>query len=193
MKPVSERYAQKAVEHISFMHPNLLTLLGSIPSLLFFVFVIVHWYVAALFVFVLNIFDMLDGALARSTGRVSAFGGVLDSTIDRISDGLIISAFGFAHLVRWEIVIPLLIVSYLVSYVRSRAELAGGGKVIFNVGIVERTERLLVIFLTFLISLVFPSVRFWGFSFLEAMFVVLLLLSVITFIQRIMYAYKHLN
>jgi archaetidylinositol phosphate synthase len=193
VKPHSEKYARRLAKYISFAHPNVLTLLGSIPPVLFFVFILMQWYGWAILIFLLNVFDLLDGALARTTGKVSRFGGLLDSTLDRVSDALIISAFGFAGLVRWEIVIPLLIISYLVSYVRSRAELASDGKLKLTVGLIERTERLLIIFLSFIFSLFLPAIEIAGFSFLEIDFLILLFLSLITFLQRMIFAYEKLQ
>jgi len=52
---------------------------------------------------------MLDGMVARKYHKVTAYGGFLDSTMDRVADFLIITAFSFGGIVRWEIVAPLLL------------------------------------------------------------------------------------
>lgn len=192
VKPTSEKFAKHVAKHLRFVSPNVLTLIGSIPPLLFFVFVVLHWYGWALVVYFGNLFDMLDGAVARLHGKESAFGGFLDSTFDRISDFLIISAFGFAGLVSWNLVVPFLCVSFLISYVRSRGELASGNRVKFAVGIMERTERLIGIFLALGLFVFFPNFYLYGFSVVEIVLLVLLLLSVVTLIQRILFAYKKL-
>src|SRR6266480_3377794 len=95
-KPLAEKYLTSFADLFQHMNPHLLTLLGSIPSLLFFFFVINHWYVAAIIAFLGNIFDLVDGMVARKYNKVTAFGGFLDSTLDRVSDFLIITAFAFA-------------------------------------------------------------------------------------------------
>src|SRR5258708_36898853 len=123
-KKTVEHYLNPFIKYFVAVSPNTLTLLGSIPSLLFFVFMIAHWYVLAFIALVGNGFDLIDGMVARKYHKVTKFGGFLDSTVDRIADFLIITAFGFSHIVSWQIVLPLLLFAYLTSYVRSRGELA---------------------------------------------------------------------
>jgi phosphatidylglycerophosphate synthase len=186
-----ESYLTPLVKHLSRVSPNTLTLLGSIPPLLFFVFMLYHWYIAALVALIGNGVDMLDGMVARRYHKVSAFGGFLDSTIDRVADFLIITAFGFASIVRWEIVIPLLLFAFLTSYIRSRGELANP-KVSFAIGLVERSERLVLIFFSLLLYSLFPNAGFLTFNIAEISFLFIMLLSLFTVIQRIIYAYKNL-
>src|SRR5258708_3823022 len=140
-KKTLERYLNPFVKYLANVSPNTLTLLGSIPPLLFFVFMINHWYFIALIALVGNGFDMIDGLVARSYHKVTNFGGFLDSTMDRFADFLTITAFAFANIVRWEIAMPLLLFAYLTSYIRSRGELANP-KVNFAMGLIERSERL---------------------------------------------------
>ncbi len=135
---------------------------------------------------------MLDGAIARLHKKTTKFGAFLDSTCDRISDGVIITAFGFAHIIRWEIIIPLLITSYLISYIRSRAELAAEKKISLAVGIIERTERLIFIFITLLLYTFLPTFRFSYFNIAELLFLILTALSIVTVYQRIEYARRNL-
>ncbi|HSA83332.1 MAG TPA: CDP-alcohol phosphatidyltransferase family protein, partial [Patescibacteria group bacterium] len=141
-KPLVEKLLTPLVKPLAGINPNVLTLLGSIPSLLFFVFMIHHWFLAAIIAFTGNLFDMLDGMIARKYQKVTAFGGFLDSTFDRISDFLMITAFAFAGIVSWNIAAPVLLFSFLISYTRSRGELANPS-VSFAVGMIERTERLI--------------------------------------------------
>ena len=145
----------------------------------------------ALLAFVGNMFDLVDGMIARKYNKVTAFGGFLDSTLDRVSDFLIITAFAFAGIVRWEIVAPLLLFSFLVSYTRSRGELAKP-TVSFAVGLIERTERLLITFLALLLYIFLPNQTIVGFNIAEVSFIILFLLSFYTFLQRTIHAYKNL-
>lgn len=190
-KKSAESFLEPVVKHLSKVDPNILTLLGSIPSLLFFVFVLAHWYLFALVAFIGNGFDLIDGMVARKYQKVTAFGGFLDSTMDRVADFLLITAFAFGEIVRWEIVAPLLLFSYLTSYVRSRGELANHS-VSFAIGLIERTERLLLIFVALLFYVVFPTATFLGLNIAEGFFVLITLLSLYTVIQRITHAYKKL-
>lgn len=92
--------------------------------------------------------DLLDGTMARMSGRVSKFGAFWDSTLDRIGDGAIF--IGLALYFAWEEPSKLYLVLCLVcllmggvtSYARSRGETLG-----FNVkvGIAERADRLVAI------------------------------------------------
>jgi CDP-diacylglycerol--glycerol-3-phosphate 3-phosphatidyltransferase len=190
-KKVAESVLEPLVKPLAKVHPNLLTLLGSIPSLLFFVAVLSHQYVFALFTFILQLFDLLDGMVARKYKKVSNFGGFFDSTMDRVADFLLITAFAFGGIVRWEIVAPLLLFSYLTSYMRSRGELANP-KVSFAVGIVERTERILLLLVSLLLYALFPKISIWGLNTAELLLLLITVLSFYTVLQRFTLAYKEL-
>jgi len=190
-KPSVEKYLEPFVGLFKNVNPNVLTLLGSIPSLLFFVFLIMHWYFLAIIAFAGSIFDLIDGMIARKYNKVTAFGGFLDSTLDRVSDFFIITAFAFSGIVRWEIAAPLLLFSFLISYTRSRGELANSS-VSFAVGLIERTERLILTITALVLYMLFPNVILWGLNIAEITFVILVVLSFYTFIQRVLHAYRKL-
>ena len=145
LKPVTEKTLQPFAHLLRNVNPNLITLLGLIFPILFFILVQHKMYVLALTVFIFNAVDMLDGQVARSQNKVTPFGGFLDSTVDRFADFTIIVAFGFAEIVEWQFVLTLLLLTYLISYIRSRVELASNNKITANIGLMERTERLIVI------------------------------------------------
>jgi archaetidylinositol phosphate synthase len=191
-KPAIEKFLKPALKYLLKVDPNVLTLIGSIPPIIFFVFVVIGNLTGALIAFPFLIVDLFDGMIARLAGRVTAFGGFLDSTIDRVSDFLLISAFGFGNIVRFEIVLLFVFATFLVSYSRARGELASENKVSFDVGILERTERLIGIFAGLVIYVMVPNLRFWGFNILEFIFLFLFFLSVYTFFQRVLWAYKKL-
>ena len=104
------------------------------------------WGVVVVTVFVL--LDLLDGALARARGGGSVFGAVLDSTLDRASDAAVFGAlvwwFAGAGDNRLLMLLALLclVLGVLTSYVKARAEGVG---IACDVGIVERTERLILV------------------------------------------------
>jgi archaetidylinositol phosphate synthase len=193
-KPKIEKRIHHWARYFVSVDPNLLTLIGSIPPLLFFVFVINSYYYLALIVFPFLIIDLLDGTVARMSGRSSAFGAFLDSTIDRISDFLLISAFGFGKIVRWEIVTLFILAAFLVSYTRSRGELASNRQISFDLGLIERTERLIGIFFALILYIIVPPNVFSleGVNVGELVFIFLFILSFITFLQRVIWAYKKL-
>lgn len=69
------------------INPNLLTVIGvSINVLCGIMFGLGHFFWAGIILIVANVFDMLDGSVARLTGRVTRFGAFLDSSLDRLSD-----------------------------------------------------------------------------------------------------------
>lgn len=95
--------------------------------------------------------DALDGAVARAIDRPGAFGMVLDSTLDRYADGLIFAAFSYyfaagGRLDLLALALAALVGSYLVSYIRARADDAKVG-VGTTVGTFTRLERVLIILL----------------------------------------------
>lgn len=104
------------------------------------------WLGGLLFV-VGSILDILDGALARRSGRGTQFGAFLDSTIDRLSEGLMLGAIalvfaGDRNQVALAFTIAAIAGSFLVSYTRARAEALG---LRGDVGIGSRAERVVVI------------------------------------------------
>src|SRR5689334_21764047 len=105
IKPKAEPLIDILARPFLKFNPNLLTIVGIIPPLLFFVLIINRQYIPGFVAMFGSAFDFLDGAVARRTGKVTKFGGLLDSTLDRLSDLLFLSAFGFAGIVRWELVI----------------------------------------------------------------------------------------
>lgn len=92
--------------------------------------------------------DLLDGTMARMSGRVSKFGAFWDSTLDRIGDGAIF--IGLALYFAWEepsklylvLCLVCLLMGAVTSYARSRGETLGFD---VKVGIAERADRLVAI------------------------------------------------
>jgi CDP-diacylglycerol--glycerol-3-phosphate 3-phosphatidyltransferase len=125
-------------------------------------------------------FDILDGALARSSGRAYPYGAFLDSTLDRYSEGAIymglaayFSTMG-GPLQRWLILatVAALAGSFLVSYVRARAQSLG---FTCDSGLFARPERVVVT----VVGLIFGGVVLYVVVFLLA------ILTNLTALQRI--------
>ncbi len=182
MRPVGRALARTPLS------PNAVTLLGVGIQLGVAVLILQGRLVAAgLITIVAAFFDTFDGALAKAKGRMTKFGAFLDSTTDRIADALcfgpIVWLYGVdpdipARDEPWVAAVALvaLVASFMVSYVKARAEALGFD---CKVGIAERAERLILV----IIALVFNSV-------LPALMVILAVASVITVVQRIAYVHK---
>lgn len=92
--------------------------------------------------------DTLDGVMARIRGTTSRFGAFLDSSVDRLSDGVILGSLAYWYATGGDDQLTLavtltgLVASQLVSYVKARAQSLGFD---CDVGIAERAERLILI------------------------------------------------
>jgi len=117
-----------------------------------------------------GLFDVLDGAVARATGKVSVQGAFLDSTLDRVSELLIFLGILVGGYVSPFIVVLALSFSLLVSYTRAKGDALGVN--LAGVGVGERSERLVVLIVTSLLSIVGLGV------------LLIALLALITFVQR---------
>ena len=133
---------------------------------------------AGLVVLVAGFFDMLDGALARRTNQVTRFGALLDSTLDRLAEAVLL--LGILLYVRDQLMVAVLVcvallVSLLVSYIRARAEALG---MECQVGIFTRAERVIVLALGLLLNQVVIALA------------VIVLFSFITIGQRLVYVWQ---
>jgi phosphatidylinositol phosphate synthase len=104
------------------------------------------WTGAALFI-VGSILDVLDGALARSSGKATPFGAFVDSMTDRVSEGVMLAAIALVFMrhgneVALAFTFAAAVGSFLVSYARAKAEILG---LRGDVGLGSRAERVVVI------------------------------------------------
>ncbi len=105
-----------------------------------------NWIGAGIVGLLFAAFDMLDGGLARATGRVSRFGAFLDSTLDRAGEGVLYAGIVAGTASVADRALPALaglamIAAFLVSYTRARAEGLGFGG---DVGVAPRAERVVI-------------------------------------------------
>lgn len=139
-----------------------------------------------------GIFDILDGQVARGTGRVSVFGSFFDSTLDRMSEIVvflgIFSLYGGGHPdfpYPW-MVYPVALAmagSLMISYTRARAEALG---LDCKVGLMQRPERVV---LTGVSALVFGGA--WNGLVLTWVLLTMAVLTNFTAFQRIVWVYRH--
>jgi CDP-diacylglycerol--glycerol-3-phosphate 3-phosphatidyltransferase len=128
---------------------NGITVVGAVGSWLasFIFFANGNFFVGTLVIALFLLSDLFDGTIARLSGsNGTRFGALLDSTLDRISDAVVIIALIF-----WSVenerdwLVPLiasLLLGFLISYIKARAEGLG---IPCEVGIAERAERLIVL------------------------------------------------
>ena len=100
---------------------------------------------AAAAVLVSGFFDIVDGAVARTTGRVSKQGSYLDSILDRLGECAIYFGILLGGYTSAVLVFAALASSLLVSYTRAKADSLGVS--LAGVGVGERSERLVVLIL----------------------------------------------
>jgi CDP-diacylglycerol--glycerol-3-phosphate 3-phosphatidyltransferase len=143
LEPLGEHLARAGVT------PNTITLVGtggSVAAALIF-FTQGWWFTGTMVIWAFVMLDIVDGAVARAGGTSSPFGGVLDSTGDRIADAAIFGslAWYFARHNQPALLLAALlclVLGSLTSYIRARAEAVGMNA---TVGIAERAERLIIV------------------------------------------------
>ena len=135
--------------------PNALTWFGLLLSLGAAVLIALKQPFAAGFVVLFaGLFDMLDGALARFTDKITRFGAILDSTLDRLGEVAVLLGL-LIFFVREFSTPGILVVGFtlpgalMVSYLRARAEAAG---LTGEVGFFTRAERVIILSLGLLLS-----------------------------------------
>jgi len=129
--------------------PNVVTVTGTLGVLVGAIVLGArgHLVAGALVVAFFSLTDMLDGTMARLRGGSTRFGALLDSSMDRISDGAVFGAVAYWLATQGDrpgvaAALICLVAGGLVSYVKARAEGLG---MTCNVGVAERTERLLIV------------------------------------------------
>ena len=143
------------------LRPNQLTVLGLFCSILATAaFVLDRPRSGGLLLALAGTLDILDGALARVSGRASPFGAFLDSVLDRYSDLVVLAGLVVLFMARnrvWDVIGALvaLVGTVMVSYTRARAESVG---VECRVGFMERGERMLTLIAGALLDLLGPAV-----------------------------------
>lgn len=176
------------------VHPNVLTAIGvSINIACGVLFGFGEFFWAGIVLIIANLFDMLDGNVARLTGNVTRFGSFLDSSLDRLSD--MVSFFGimifYAGNTPQHSILNValagigMIGSVMVSYTTARSESLG---VKANVGFLQRPERIVLLIIGALSTWNWNSDNF----FLNRMTQVLWVLafgSIWTFVHRMYYTW----
>jgi archaetidylinositol phosphate synthase len=140
-------------------------------------------YAAGMFI-VSGFVDAIDGVLARSTEKVTKFGGFFDSVADRYSDAIVYSGVIAAGLCNLWAGLLALFGSMLVSYARARAEMEGVKMA--GIGLAERAERMIFLALCTAVSYWYPEVLNYG-------IMILAVLAHLTVLQRSLYFKKEIE
>jgi CDP-diacylglycerol--glycerol-3-phosphate 3-phosphatidyltransferase len=176
----------------SRLTPNAISMAGLIGNLIAAVLILEHHFVLAGAAFILgSLCDMLDGRYSRMSGKGTPFGAFLDSTLDRVEEGVVLAAVAawFAQegndLAVGATVLAV-VGSYMVSYTRARAEALG---VECKVGIASRAVRVVILSA----GLVFAAGELISdFDLLEPAIYALAALTVFTALQRVLHVRRQL-
>jgi CDP-diacylglycerol--glycerol-3-phosphate 3-phosphatidyltransferase len=179
------------------VHPNVLTVIGvTINAACGVLFGFGEFFWAGIVLIVANLFDMLDGNVARLTGNVTRFGAFLDSSLDRLSDmvcflGVIV--FYASNTPQHSLLNVFLagigmVGSVMVSYTTARSETVG---VKSNVGFLQRPERI-VLFIIGALSTHWDSTNFFANRMPQVLWI-LAIGSFWTFIHRMYHTWIELN
>ena len=185
LAPVARRIAAVGVS------ANAVTILGGALTCIGAALLAMNMPLAALVVLAIGtLADTLDGQVAKAAGGGTAFGAFLDSTVDRVSDAalfigtvLLAATTGQAALVWWGLV--ALTTSFLVSYVRAKAESMGVGA---SVGPAPREARIAI----YLLGLAAWALLGLQLAFAAAVLIVALLSSV-TLLVRVVHVGRQLS
>ncbi len=170
----------------SRLTPNAISLTGFALTIVAAVLIVLDQFViGGLTFFVGSSFDALDGRYSRMSGKGTPFGAFLDSTLDRVQEGVVLAAVGAHFASRGdEVAVAATIVcvlgSLMVSYTRARAEALG---VECKVGLAQRPPRVVILAL----GIVFASIGIGEVSLLALAVYALAVLTSVTALQRVLH------
>jgi CDP-diacylglycerol--glycerol-3-phosphate 3-phosphatidyltransferase len=177
----------------SRLTPNAISITGLLGNVVAAVLIFENHFVLGGIAFILgSVCDMLDGRYSRMSGKGSPFGAFLDSTLDRVSEGIVLAAVAAYFAQQQDDVATLATVltvvgSFSVSYTRARAEALG---VECKVGIASRPVRVVILS----IGLVFAAGELVpDLDLLEASIYVMAALTIFTTFQRVLHVRTQLR
>jgi len=177
----------------SRLTPNAISLTGFLLNVLAAVLVWQRYFFLGGTAFIVgSVCDTLDGRYSRMSGKGTPFGAFLDSTLDRMEEGIVLMAVGAYFAAKHDelavaAVVAAVLFSLMVSYTRARAEALG---VECKVGIASRAVRVVILSIGLLFA---RGASLGDFQLLEASVYVLAGLAIITTFQRIFHVRKQLS
>jgi CDP-diacylglycerol--glycerol-3-phosphate 3-phosphatidyltransferase len=177
----------------SRLTPNAISLTGFVLNVVAAVLVWERYFFLAGVAFIVgSVCDTLDGRYSRMSGKGTPFGAFLDSTLDRMEEGIVLTAVGAYFAWRGDEVavaatVAAVLFSLMVSYTRARAEALG---IECKVGIASRAVRVVILSIGLLFA---RGAGLGDFQLLEASVYVLAGLAIITTLQRIFHVRRQLS
>ncbi len=186
-----ERARSRLIE--SRLTPNAISVTGLVGNLIAAALVTQDEFFLAGLAFILgSVMDTLDGRYSRMSGKGTPFGAFLDSSLDRMEEGIVLAAVGAHFAERGDelavaAVVAAVLFSLMVSYTRARAEALG---VECKVGLATRAVRVVIISAGLLFA---DGAGVADFSLLEPAIYALAALTVFTTIQRVLHVRRELT
>src|SRR3954470_20777431 len=177
----------------SRLTPNAISLTGLVLNLVAAALVWQRYFFLGGIAFIVgSICDTLDGRYSRMSGKGSPFGAFLDSTLDRLEEGIVLTAVGAYFATKGDelavaATVAAVLFSLMVSYTRARAEALG---VECKVGIASRAVRVVILSIGLLFA---KGAGLGNFELLEPAVYVLAVLTIVTTFQRIFHVRKQLS
>jgi CDP-diacylglycerol--glycerol-3-phosphate 3-phosphatidyltransferase len=171
----------------SRLTPNAISLTGFVLNVVAAALVLQRLFFLAGIAFIIgSIMDMLDGRYSRMSGKGTPFGAFLDSTLDRVEEGIVLTVIAAYFASRGDqaavaAVVVAVLASLMVSYTRARAEALG---VECKVGIATRPVRVIILSAGLVLA---KGASLGSFELLKPAVYVLAGLSLITVFQRILH------
>ena len=188
---IREQARNKLIE--SRLTPNAISLTGFVGNVIAAVLVTQRYFFLAGVAFVLgSVMDTLDGRYSRMSGKGTPFGAFLDSTLDRVEEGIVLAAVGAYFSSRGNdlavaAVVVTVLMSLMVSYTRARAEALG---VECKVGIATRPVRVVILSAGLLFA---KGASLGDFELLEPAIYVMAVLTTFTTLQRVAHVRRELS
>jgi CDP-diacylglycerol---glycerol-3-phosphate 3-phosphatidyltransferase len=176
----------------SRLTPNAISLTGLVGNLVAAALILQELFVLAGLAFILgSLCDMLDGRYSRMSGKGTPFGAFLDSTLDRIEEGVVLAAVAVwfaksSNDLAVGATVLAVVGSYMVSYTRARAEALGVGG---QVGIASRAVRVVILSAGLLLA---DEELVSGVDLLEPAIYVIAALTIFTTFQRVWHVRRQL-
>jgi CDP-diacylglycerol---glycerol-3-phosphate 3-phosphatidyltransferase len=188
--PTTELVRDRLIE--SRLTPNAISLTGFALNLTAAGLVVDRLFFLGGVAFIVgSIMDTLDGRYSRMSGKGTPFGAFLDSTLDRLEEGIVLTAVAAYFASRHDqpavaAVVVAVLASLMVSYTRARAEALG---VACKVGLATRPVRVVILAIGLVLA---KGASIGHFQLLAPAVYVLAVLSAITVVQRIVYVRRQL-
>jgi CDP-diacylglycerol---glycerol-3-phosphate 3-phosphatidyltransferase len=177
----------------SRLTPNAISMTGLVGNVIAAVLITQRYFFLAGIAFILgSICDTLDGRYSRMSGKGTPFGAFLDSTLDRVEEGIVLTAVAAYFSSQGNdfavaAVVITVLMSLMVSYTRARAEALG---VENKGGIATRPVRVVILSAGLLFA---KGASLGDFELLEPAIYAMAVLTSFTTLQRVMHVRRELN